>query len=359
MLFADYGRQENQVWRNDGGLFTNVAHELGLDYDDRQDYSDDQSYECYCQAVGTCSPAPPAPVVPCDYFGGPYFRGWQPGFTDQPFSLGGNNFTFACGDIDDDGDLDLMSATITHGDVGSSSDPSELILNPGDGGKFTRPGNAVTGLDRPEKGVYWNHGDNSIVFADLDLDGRKDIFMTDTGAYGADSRSWLWHQKGDGTFEEITVASGLIGKDHLPDLQGPAFVDVDGDGDLDLVVGDVTGAPLRVYRNLVGQDRNWLRVKLAGKGAGGANASAIGARVRVTAGGRTQTLELQGGYGHGNLQNDLVLTFGLGATCDVDEVEVRWPSGDATVATYKDVRANYLITLREGDAEVHYPVLKP
>src|SRR4029077_15393354 len=113
--------------------------------------------------------------------------------------------------------------------------------------------------------------------------------------------------------------------------------------------------PLRVYRNLVGQDQNWLRVKLAGKGAGFANASAIGARVRVTAGGRTQTLELQGGYGHGNLQNDLVLTFGLGATCDVDEVEVRWPNGDATVATYKDVRANYTITIHEGDTAVGYP----
>jgi len=358
VLFADYGREENQVWRNDGGHFTNVAHELGLDYDDRMDFSDDQSYECYCQATMSCDPAPPAPVVPCDYFGNPYFRGWQPGYTDQPFSLGGNYFSFVCGDIDDDGDMDLMSATITHGDVGTSSDPSELILNPGDGSKWVRPGNDKTGLARPpalNAGVYWNHGDNSNVFADLDLDGKKDIFMTDTGAYGADSRSWLWRQKPDGTFEEITIASGLVDKSKKPDMQGPAFVDIDGDGDLDLVVGDVTGSPLRVYRNLVGQDQNWLRVKLVGKGQGFSNTSGIGARVRVTAGGRTQTLELQGGYAHGNIENDLVLTFGLGATCDVDQVEVRWPDGAGTVTTYKDVRANYTITLTEGEAEVGYP----
>src|SRR5262249_48918659 len=123
VIFASYGREENQVWRNDGGHFTNVAQELGLDHDDRVDYSDDQSYRCYCQATMTCTPPPPAPVVSCDYFGSPYFRGWYPGITDAPYSLGGNYFSFACADMDDDGDLDLMSATITHGDVGSSSDP--------------------------------------------------------------------------------------------------------------------------------------------------------------------------------------------------------------------------------------------
>ncbi len=355
MLFADYGRQENQVWRNDDGVFTEVSHALGLDYDDRQDYSDDQSYRCYCKVKGTCNPAPPAPIVNCNAFGNPYFRGWYPGITDQPYALGGNNFSFACGDIDDDGDMDLMSATITHGDVGKSSDPSELILNPGDGSKFVRPGNIKTGLHRPTSGIYWNHGDNSNAFVDLDLDGRKDIFLTDTGAYGPDSRSWLWHQESDGTFDEITIASGLIGNDKKPDLQGPAFVDIDGDGDLDLVAGDVTGTPMRVYENLVGQDQNWLRVKLVGKGQGGANVSGIGARVRVTAGGRTQTQQLQGGYGHGNLQNDLVLTFGLGESCIAEQVEVRWPNGEATVNTFAGVLANYTVTVKEGDGLVHYP----
>ncbi len=56
----------------------------------------------------------------------------MPGVTRRnPFSLGGNNFTIACGDIDDDGDMDFMSATIVHGDVGGSSDPCGAHHQPG------------------------------------------------------------------------------------------------------------------------------------------------------------------------------------------------------------------------------------
>ena len=359
MVFASYGREENQVWRNDGGTFVNVAHELGLDYDDRMDYLDDQSYRCFCADVNNkCSPQPPPPdVSTCNVFGNPYFRGWGNSST-KPYSLRDNYFTIACGDADDDGDLDLMRATIVHGDCGAACDPSELILNPGDGSKFTRPGNVATGLDRPETGVDWNHGDDMAVFADLDLDGRKDIFMTTTGAYEPADRTHLWHQKTDGTYEEIATTSGLLenkGSYFSPNMQGPAFVDIDGDGDLDLVVGGtVAPSPLHVYRNDIGQDSNWLRVRLVGKGAGGANVSGIGARVRVKAGGRTQTQELQGGYGHSNVENDLVLTFGLGGACDVDSIEVLWPNGEGTTSTFGKARANYTVEIREGETTVRY-----
>jgi hypothetical protein len=357
VIFADYGRQENQVWRNDGDHFTNVAHDLGLDYDDRRDFSDDQSYRCYCQANPAECPAgvpPPTNASFCTVFGGKYGRGWFPGTTDQPYSLGGNYFTIACGDIDDDGDMDLMSATIVHGDVGSSADPSELMLNPGGGGKFVRPGNATNGLDRPQTGILWNHGDSQVLFADVDLDGRKDIFLTTTGAYEAADLPRLWRQKPDRTFEEIGVPSGLVKAGVKPNHHGPAFVDIDGDGDLDLVVGDQSGTSLHVYRNDVGQEQNWVRVRLAGKGAGASNASAIGAIVRVTAGGRTQTQYVSGGYGHSNIQADLALTFGLGAACDIDKIEVRWPDANATVTTYTGVLANYEVLIREGEPAVRY-----
>jgi hypothetical protein len=360
MIFADYGRQEAQVWRNDSGHFTNVAAALGLDHDDRQDYSDDLSYRCYCAAnTGQCPASIPLPdpkafctVFPPNKYG----RGWVPGITDQPWSLGGNYFSFACGDIDDDGDMDLMSATIVHGDVGSSADPSELIINPGNGGKFTRPGNENNGLARPTPGgISWNHGDDMAVMVDVDLDGKKDIFLTTTGAYEAADHARLWRQKPDGTFEEISEKTGFLPKDFKPDLHGPSFIDVDGDGDLDLVIGNTGDRTVKVFKNLVGQSRNFVRVRLVGQGAGASNGSAIGAVVRVTAGGRTQTQYVSGGYGHGNAEHDLTLTFGLGSACDVDAIEVRWPNATATVTRYEHVSANYTVEIHEGDPAVHYP----
>jgi hypothetical protein len=371
ILTASYGRQENWVFRNDGDHFTEVGGDLGLSHDDREDYSDDQSFRCYCAATKdpkACNPMPPLPSVQCNAFGGPYFRGWYPGVTDQHYSLGGNNFGVTCTDVDDDGDMDVVYATVVHGDVGSSSDPTELILNPGDGTKFTRPGNDVTGLKRPDEiGVYWNHGDNMPVFIDADLDGRKDFYLTAT-SYTAD-RPWFWHQKDDGTFEEVGIPSGLVTQNKKffwPVAQGVDFIDVDGDGDLDLVIGSApdtydTNDPSKVgvstvyaFRNTVGQDSNFIRIKLVGLGAGHSNVSAIGARVRVTAGGRTQTQEVKGGEGIGAIQNDFVLTFGLGAACDVDSIEVRWPDAAATTTTYTNVRANYAVTIHEGDASPTY-----
>ena len=93
---------------------------------------------------------------------GKYGRGWQPGTTDQPFSLGGNYFSIACGDIDDDGDMDLMSATIVHGDVGSSADPSEIILNPGRRQEVhaARATTRRASARREPGDIYWNHGDD-------------------------------------------------------------------------------------------------------------------------------------------------------------------------------------------------------
>jgi hypothetical protein len=379
MVFADYGREENQVWRFDGTQFSNVAHAWGIDYDDRMDYSDDQSWRCYCanNPQSPCSPEPPAPAMNCCIFcqqdglscpstACPAWLRWAPGTSGEVWGLGGNYFSFACADVNDDGLLDLVSATIVHGDVGSSEDPSEIILNPGNlgpgGPPFTRPGNQATGLAIPESGFYWDHGDDMVVLVDVDLDGRKDLFFTTTGVYEASDTHRLFHQKEDGTFEEIETQAGLLGK-NAPNLQGPAFIDVDGDGDLDLVAGESSaqaGAAgnqvLHVFRNLAGQDNNWLRVRLvgAGPGAGGAGLSAIGARVRVTAGGRTQTQYVSGGYGHSNVQADLVLTFGLGSSCSVDSVEVRWPDGANTVSTYANVSANYTATVTQGSPVIQY-----
>ena len=94
-------------------------------------------------------------------------------------------------------------------------------------------------------------------------------------------------------------------------------------------------------------------------GAPGTNRAAIGARVSVTADGMTQTQEVSGGYGHYGLQNDLVLHFGLGAACEVERVEVRWPDAAGTVEVWEGVRANYAVKLTQGGAIDYTPVAAP
>ena len=75
VIFADYGRQENQVWLNDGhGHFTNDAHARLLDYDNNQDYTDDQSYLCWCEhySAANCPQSTPKPSAEsfCTVLGG-------------------------------------------------------------------------------------------------------------------------------------------------------------------------------------------------------------------------------------------------------------------------------------------------
>ena len=349
LLTANYGRMPNEVFVNEGGVLRENGVALGVAYDDVLDFSDDNSYRCWCsEAAGRCSSEipPPASGLGC--------RGWRPGTSDDPSQLGGNTFSITCGDIDDDGDNDLMTAEVRHGDVGGSSDRSELLVNRGPLEKLSRPGNHATGLHREHTGLAWDEGDNVALFADLDLDGKKDIFLASSNYPG--THPWVFRQKEDRTFEDVTKRAGPL---HASG-EGPVLVDIDGDGDLDLVMGTgtfndaATSNALRVYRNDVGQDRNFLRVRLAGKGAGFASRSAFGARVKVTAGGSSRWAELHGSTGHSSLQSDTVLTFGLGDACEVDSIEVRWPDRDLTVERFERVRANYTVLLTQGDRTVRY-----
>jgi len=142
----------------------------------------------------------------------------------------------------------------------------------------------------------------------------------------------------DGTFTEV---AGEVSQ-AFPEARvsrGLAVGDLDNDGDLDLVINDLDGAPM-VLRNDGGNQGNWLRVRAEGSPK---NPFAIGARVRIVSGDLDQISEIRSGASYLS-QNDLRLHFGLGLREKVDWVEVRWPEGGVT--RVEDVTANQEVVVR-------------
>ncbi len=102
-----------------------------------------------------------------------------------------------------------------------SAQRDRLFRNRGDG--TFEDVTAAAGLAAMSGG--YGHG---VTVGDYDNDGRPDLFITRWRSYA------LYHNRGDGTFEDVTAAAGLSGSRDWP--TSAAFADLDGDGDLDLYV---------------------------------------------------------------------------------------------------------------------------
>ena len=240
----------------------------------------------------------------------------------------------------------------------------------------TTDGNMVFSEIAREAGVSHTDWSWAALFADFDNDGHKDIFigngypkavndldyMTTTPTRQAgianaarrvgldnlkrlpsyDESNYVFRNAGDLTFTDKTKEWGM----QRPSFSyGAAYVDLDNDGRLDLVVNNID-APAFIYANVQPKDdsRHYLSVRLEGAGA---NRQGIGSTLILTAGGQKQYVYQSPYRGYMSTVDDRP-HFGLGAVKRVDTLEVIWPDGRYQLLTGLD--ADRILTVKQSDA---------
>jgi hypothetical protein len=151
----------------------------------------------------------------------------------------------------------------------------------------------------------------------------------------------LYRNNRDGTLTEAVSSGSAMSEPRVS--RGSAAGDFDNDGDLDIVINNLDGAPT-VLRNDGGNRSGFLVVDLEARAG---NRSAIGAVVIVRAGDLVQRAERRSGDSYLS-HSDPRLHFGLGDRKTVDSVEVRWPDG--AVQRLGEVPVNRFIKIVQGSA---------
>jgi hypothetical protein len=123
--------------------------------------------------------------------------------------------------------------------------------------------------------------------------------------------------------------------------RGAAFGDFDNDGDIDVLVINMNDRP-SLYRNEGANGNHWITFRLEGTRG---NRDAIGARVEIQAGGKTQVHEVRSGGSYLS-NNDRRLHFGLGNATRVERVRIRWPNG--TTQELSGMDADQFVTIKEN-----------
>ncbi len=218
------------------------------------------------------------------------------------------------------------------------------------------------------------------LFVDLDLDGNKDLVVTNGYKKDISNKDYLAFEKkkikafeageitnaelfralldaapvtkienyvfrnnGDYTFSKMNEAWNF---DQKAFSNGAAYGDLDNDGDLDLVINNID-EPAYLFRNntIEQQNANYVRLKLLGSDQ---NKLGIGAKIKVRAGNLVQHYEsyLTRGF---QSSVDPVINIGLATHTLVDSIEVTWPDGKVTVET--NVAANQLLELSYEQAD--------
>lgn len=331
-------RQHGYLWRNNGdGTFTDISEAAGIDDDLMADFS--------VNFTDIDNDGWLDILVAADFGTSQvYINNGDSTFTNTTTNVisDENGMGSAVGDYDNDGDLDWF--------VSSIYDPLG-----------ERPESAGTNWGISGNRLYQNQGDGSFAdvtdasglrlgywgwgscFADFNNDGHLDLFHVNGYKDGQplatdpfhDDPSRLFIADGQGGFLETSVNFGI---DDTGQGRGIVCFDYDRDGDVDIFIAN-NEQPPKLFRNDYGNNNKFLHVQVAGEGK---NTQAIGARIYVSSEGKTQMRELRAGNNFMS-QNPPEAYFGLGEASKVDEVQVIWPSGKQQVL--QDLDAGQLIVV--------------
>jgi hypothetical protein len=250
--------------------------------------------------------------------------------------LGGMGVTW--GDYDSNGRLDLQVTTFTQ-------EPKSLYRSDG-GGMFTER-SYEAGISQSM--LRWvGFG---VAFFDADHDGKDDLAIASGHVEDLIKQVdplndypqplAFFHNQGNGMFADATEQAGpgfqkrIVGR-------ALAAGDYDNDGDVDLLIADLEGAPLLLRNEKGSQAGNWLTLHLEGTRS---NRMALGARVtlKTAAGSQTREVRTDGSY---LAARDPRLHFGLGSAATVEEILIRWPSG--TRQRLSGIPANQILKVTEA-----------
>jgi len=246
-------------------------------------------------------------------------------------------------DFDGNGTEDIFLTHLTR-------EKSTLFVNRGGG--YFEDRSVETGVAAPSI-PFTGFG---TVFFDYDNDGWLDIvaangavhlieeLKTPQDPYPLQQRNQLFHNLGNGHFEESTASAGPVFQ-RLEVGRGLAAGDLDNDGGTDLVISN-NGGPLRVVLNKVGSANPWLGLRLlSGK------RDAYGAKVEIKRHGLPTLWRRVRADGSYLSANDPRILVGLGSAPQIDSVAVHWPDGRTERFSVPPLRQYTTLVQGSGSAE--------
>ena len=331
----DYNGQQDKLYRNNGdGTFADITHMAGIDIQPTGramgvggvDYDGDGFVDVF---------------VSNDAMENFLFRNKGDGTFENGALVSGAAFgqngdaTSAMGveigDYDNDGQFDIFVPDMTY---------SCLYHNVG---RERFDDQAARSGISPVIGQYIGWG---AVFADFNLDGRVDLYVSTGDAHHLEPQEdVLLLGSENGRFADVSESAGecmtqkQVGR-------GAVGGDFDNDGDMDVLVTNLNDRPALLRNDTPRRDRHWLTVSLLGRPP---NRDAIGAVVKIEAG-KLRPMRQRMSGGSYLSQHDPRIHFGLGEHSTVDRLEVTWPDGTKSIV--QDIRADQLLTVRYGSGVV-------